>query len=622
MRKTVLSFIALIAMLSLSASYALAQFQYIFPTDGAVNEDINTHLILRNGALMDETSITSDKITLTGSKSGVIATKAVLSTDGKTVCITPVKPFAYSETVTVQVKGLKTSSGEELTEKSFSFSIRRELTETEKQSLQEYLSTHDDDGNLLNDPNQQSTYVPYDNTERDTKFDFVNIYVNNNPTPGEIFFHENSGNSPTASSGIGYGIMESNGDSVFYRESASDGANFRLNLNGYLTAYRLNAGVDTGTIVMDSSYNIINVLHEPHGQSQHEQLFLSTGYKWFSVYDWQGGWDLSSYGGNSQSIVNVSRIIEVDPAGNQIFNWRSDQHFQILDAAPDILTGIGAPTFDPWHLNSLSLEPGGASIIASFRNMDRILKIGVPAGNIIWQWGGMNSTYTDFTTTSCGSYAFSHEHNVHRLDNGHILLFDNGNGQPSNVRTSRPEEYVLDEVNLTATCFWFYAHPQVNNINLFTKNQGSVQRLSNGNTFICYGLPDVQGLPNGTEIDPSGNIVWEFRFKDSTEYSYRLYKENWSPTVGIGNIKAEENNLHVFPNPSDGVINLDVDLQTATKVSIEVINLLGQTMFSKTEDFHSGTNLATLDLTALHKGFYILNVSTDNMKKVSRILIQ
>jgi hypothetical protein len=163
----------------------------------------------------------------------------------------------------------------------------------------------------------------------------------------------------------------------------------------------------------------------------------------------------------------------------------------------------------------------------------------------MWYWGGYNLDYQPRITTTNDptSGGFSHQHHVHRIENGNILMFDNSS-QLRNPQISRPKEYALNETALTANCVWYYTHPQVNGFNMFTKNQGSAIRLPNGNTIIGYGLPNIQGLPNGTEIDPAGNIVWEFRFKDSTEYSYRVYKGPLN--VGIDEVKNEDD-FHVFP---------------------------------------------------------------------------
>lgn len=624
MRTFTTRLLTLIALLAFSASAAWAQFEYISPKNGSINNFREARLILRNGALMDESTVTTDKIVITGSTSGNVPASVVLSTDGKTVCIAPAVKFAYGETVTVNVnEGLKTLSGQSLAATNFSFLVRKEMSPEAKQQLEEYLATHDDGGYLLSEP-RESVYMPYDNsTNRDNTFKFINIYTNNSASiaPGELFFNRSGGASPTTSTGIGYGIMTSDADSIFYRASETDGANFHLNFNGYLTALRLDPGVDTGVMVMDSGYNIIDVVHCANGlaPSQHEHLFFPDGTKWFTIYDWQDGWNLEPFGGSSNATVNVSWIQELDANNNLIFEWRSDDHFQVNEATPDI--SLATNTVDPWHINSIFKDTDG-KLIVSLRNMDRIVKVNPSNGSIVWQWGGLKSTYNEITTTNDPNGGFSHQHNVHRIANGHILMFDNGNLQPTPNQRSQPKEYILDETNLTASCTWYYTHPQVNGFNMYTRNQGSVHRLPNGNTIIGYGLPDKQGLPNGTEIDANKEIVWEFRFKDSTEFTYRLYKTEWDPNVGIGDIDASDNKMQVFPNPGNGMITVTADIPVAEKATISVLNLLGQKVFTKTEKLHAGINTLSLDLTALHKGIYILDIAAGKTKMEKRLIIQ
>src|SRR4029078_6721284 len=117
--------------------------------------------------------------------------------------------------------------------------------------------------------------------------------------------------------------------------------------------------------------------------------------------------------------------------------------------------------------------------------------------------GGLNNQFT-FINDPDG---ISYQHDVKRISNGNITLFDNGNFH--STAFSSAKEYTLDETNKKATLVWSYKR-NVNGKNVFAKAMGSMQRLSNGNSFICWGLlmgqPDA---PDITEVDPAGNIVWE-----------------------------------------------------------------------------------------------------------------
>ena len=90
--------------------------------------------------------------------------------------------------------------------------------------------------------------------------------------------------------------------------------------------------------------------------------------------------------------------------------------------------------------------------------MDEITKISRQSGEIIWRLGGLNNQFiftnenmdSDHTTPT----PFCYRHDIRRLDNGNITIYDNGNFKDPNY--SRAVEYQLDEDNMTATLIWEY----------------------------------------------------------------------------------------------------------------------------------------------------------------------
>ena len=120
------------------------------------------------------------------------------------------------------------------------------------------------------------------------------------------------------------------------------------------------------------------------------------------------------------------------------------------------------------------------------------------------------------------SIEISYQHDIRRIANGHITMFDNGNFHTPNF--SRSIEYQLDEVNKIATLVWQYR----NTPDIYGGSRGSSQRLSNGNTFICWGSTN----PNFTEVTPDGTVVLEMSLPSGI-YSYRGYKEELSLTLNL-----------------------------------------------------------------------------------------
>lgn len=114
----------------------------------------------------------------------------------------------------------------------------------------------------------------------------------------------------------------------------------------------------------------------------------------------------------------------------------------------------------------------------------------------------------------------------------------------------------------------------------------------------------VVNISSGVAYDASGNIN-----NAASEWSI-----SFSYPVGINNFNETE--FSVYPNPTNGILNLDIknDYKTAL---IKVVDLTGKLIFIKEiEKTQNKINLSGLD-----KGMYILNIQIDNEVYNSQILI-
>jgi outer membrane protein assembly factor BamB len=216
--------------------------------------------------------------------------------------------------------------------------------------------------------------------------------------------------------------------------------------------------------------------------------------------------DLTQFGGLPNATV---RGLVVEHGGTNPFIWNTFDHLRVNEAMPDI--PLNTQNVNPWHGNAIEIDRDG-NYLVSFRNSDMIVKINSQTGNIIWRWGGRNNQFAFINDVFNG---FSHQHAVRRLDNGNIILFDNGNLHSPQV--SRAAEYKLDENNKTATLVWQY----VPSPSLYGSALGYAQRLANGNTLICFGT--AQRI---IEVDMSGAKRWELLIEEPQRYSYRAFKIN------------------------------------------------------------------------------------------------
>jgi hypothetical protein len=140
------------------------------------------------------------------------------------------------------------------------------------------------------------------------------------------------------------------------------------------------------------------------------------------------------------------------------------------------------------HSNSLQVAPTGV-LLMSVRHIDTLIAISPEFDRIAWRIGRFGS---DFTFPN-PSDRFYHEHYARMLDNGNLLLFDNGDGRPpaEGGQYSRALELALDWSSMTATKVWEYRHQVgasgATPIYKYADKVGTAQRIENGNTIVWYG---------------------------------------------------------------------------------------------------------------------------------------
>ena len=201
--------------------------------------------------------------------------------------------------------------------------------------------------------------------------------------------------------------------------------------------------------------------------------------------------------------------------------WNARETWNILDYAQ-----YWDPADHNWiHLNSVSIGPHG-NIVLSMRNRNQVVSLS-PDYEIEWQLFGPDSDY-EFPNPLDRFYK---QHTAAQLANGHILLFDNGNGRPEaeGGRYSRALELRLDDAAGTAVKVWEYRP----NPDIYSPYVCSAYRLTNGNTLVNFGTRRTGPLVV-VEVDASGNEAFRAETRDFRGDSLR-YRAN----VGVEAIRGE-----------------------------------------------------------------------------------
>jgi Spy/CpxP family protein refolding chaperone len=136
-------------------------------------------------------------------------------------------------------------------------------------------------------------------------------------------------------------------------------------------------------------------------------------------------------------------------------------------------------------------------------------------GDLLYRWGNPRA----YRAGTKAEQKLFRQHNAHWIakglsGEGHLLVFNNGNGRPDGNYSSVDELVLPVDSQGRYACkpgaayepdkpLWSYSAPKKNEF--YSSFISGTQRLANGNTLICSGA-------NGTifEVTPSKEIVWKY----------------------------------------------------------------------------------------------------------------
>lgn len=387
------------------------------------------------------------------------------------------------------------------------------------------------------------------------------VYNTDDLADGYVFMDMYSSASGT---GRYIAILDNDGTPVWYSEVADrGGVDFKSLPNGLLHfaqmyySYSYTGGASVRHKILDNDYNEIESIMSGNGYSSelHDFQLLPNGNVLLTGF-YLSQVDMSQYveGGQPHALVNGALIQELDWQRNVIFQWRSWDHdsMETWFATGQTSANSAKGTYvDAYHVNTVNMDHDGNLIIGT---PTWVKKIDRQTGDILWELSGPGNEFTFVGVTQEEGITHFGGHNCHRLDNGNLLVYDNGSGTTS----SSVHEYAIDEVNKIATRVWYYTPTP----GIVGASMGNVQRLANGNTFISWGGTSGTEYTFCTEVTPAGEKVMEMKF-DKGNKCYRCYK-------------------FVYPPQQQEIISTQYELQISgdytfgsTGVSLNVLDMVG-----------------------------------------------
>jgi len=234
--------------------------------------------------------------------------------------------------------------------------------------------------------------------------------------------------------------------------------------------------------------------------------------------------NLTSIGGPAdQSVINgVVQEINIR-TGKVLFQWNSADHVPYADSEQPLPASASTP-WDWFHINAVHLTSDG-NLLIDARNTWTTYKVSPFTGQIIWELGGKQSSFTERAAPgqvldSAGEI-FSWQHDPEQVGPNTFTFFDNDSTGTPLLPYSRAVTVRLNYRTRVATLIRSYDQPE----GLSAPSQGNAQTTLNGNLFVGWGA-----LPYFSEFSHSGTLLFNAEFPAGVN-TYRAYRLPWGPSV-------------------------------------------------------------------------------------------
>lgn len=125
-------------------------------------------------------------------------------------------------------------------------------------------------------------------------------------------------------------------------------------------------------------------------------------------------------------------------------------------------------------------------------------------------------------------------------------------------------------------------------------------------------------------LDADTEYFWKVRARKNGEISG--WSDVWNfyttPPQAVEDMILVEDNISLYPNPTSGMLNINLNAVQQIDVRVEISNLLGQTVYEEVCNFEQGVSNRTVDLSSFNEGLYLLRMQAGDKSYTNKILIE
>ncbi len=372
--------------------------------------------------------------------------------------------------------------------------------------------------------------------------------------------------------------------------------------------------------------------------------FVCDGYQGSNYYHFNFGWS-----GSSNGFYTLQNVGGFNQGQGMVRNiYPGDNDYPYYANGPDTLTE-NAGSFTDGSGPVENYPSGGVDaswLISPQTATDSIstiklhfIKFDVAAGDYVTVYDG--ATISD---SVIGTYTGNQLPDNLTIDNKEVLVtFVAQNSAPGfnieyttkaptwcdgNTIIEDPSGTVTDGsinnfyYNNGATCIFILQHPEAVQYNIeftefATEADNDLLTVYDGNnnkigTYSGSELPEPLTIPTSSVF-----ITWASNAS--------INDQGWSFDFTVDGVGVDENvygNLKVYPNPTNGTLYVDFNVEKASDMKVMVSNINGQIVYEENHNTFNGTYKKSIDLSDQSKGVYLLSIISNKGKTDKKIVLQ
>ena len=230
-------------------------------------------------------------------------------------------------------------------------------------------------------------------------------------------------------------------------------------------------------------------------------------------------------------------------------------------------------------------------------------------GNSVWESVTSVARNYDFTVT-----ARDYNPQGPQTNTASVKIIASNAAGPFIVNTPNDTDnkLMLNASNFDVT--WNVANTNIAPVNT-AKVKVSIS-WDNGSTFEELGVVDNTGAANFALPANAKDVTNGYIMIEAVDNVYLAVKKFSTGTLATKELDAKKS--LIYPNPSNG--SFTIEQKTSGKVSVEIIDLNGRTVYTSSENA-SGNFKKQID-TKLPAGVYVVKVSSDEGQSTSKLIIK